>query len=399
VRTRVVLGAWALAAGAGSRVVAQEPVTRAAAVSAALARGARAALARTDTAAARGALHAARLYPNPSVAASYSQDLPHNHLLVSMPLDLPWLRAPRVGTAAAARAAALDEYALERAAIRCDIDTTYTQALTALAHARLSRRNAVDADTLLQVAELRRAVGDVADLDVRLAEVNAGQLANAAESDSLAAVEAVLAVQLAMGLPAEQPTITLADSLAPPPDTALGGAGEPLRVAAAGARLAAQEAALSLARRSALATPSVQVGFDQGDPTGPRGLEPVLGISLPLPLFNWNGGEVAQAEAARARARAALDLAERMAAAERAAATRRLSLALVRLTRDQRLLDGARRVAAMALQAYAEGAVPLADVLEAERNARDALGRYIDDVGTANDGLATARLVAATAEP
>src|SRR5207244_7203843 len=139
----------------------------------------------------------------------------------------------RLGAAAVPRDAARYGFAFGRAAIRFYVDTTYTRALAALAHARLSRRTASDADSLLRMAQLRREVGDASELDVRLAEVNAGQLENVAADDALAAVDALLAVQLAMGLPAETPTITLADSLVPPPpplDSAPAPAAEPLRV-------------------------------------------------------------------------------------------------------------------------------------------------------------------------
>ena len=388
----------ALAASAlGRPLAAQQPVTRAQAVAAALERGARAALGRADTAAAAGALHAARLYPNPALAASYTKDVPHYHVLATLPLDLPWLRAARVGAAASARDAARYGFAFEQAAIRFDVDTTYTRALAALAHARLSRHTARDADSLLAMAELRRSVGDVSELDVRLAEVNAGQLENVAADDSLAAVEALLAVQLAMGLPADAATIALADSLAPPPDSLPGAGGAPLPVAAAAASLAAEERAVTLAHRNVLPAPGLQVGFDNGDPSQ-AGLLPTVGVSLALPLFNRNGGEVAQAVAARDRARANLDLVARQTAAARARATRDYAAARARLARDRRLLASADRVAAMSLQAYGEGAVALPNVLEAQRNAREALGRYIDDVAAADGAAAAVRLVSAAPE-
>ena len=377
----------------------QQPVTRGDAVAAALARGARAAFGRADTAAAAALLHGARLYPNPTLAATYTKDVPHYHVIADLPLDLPWLRAARIGAAAAARDAARYGFAFERAAIRFDVDTTYTRALAALARARLSRRNAGDADSLLKMAELRREVGDVSDLDVRLAAVSAGQLENAAADDSLAAVEALLAVQLAMGLPAQEATITLADSLAPPTDSAPPAIGEPLPLAAATASLRSAERSLSLAHRSVFAAPSLQVGVEHGDPTGPGGALPTVGLSLPLPLFNWNGGEVAQATAVRDRAQANLDLVRRETAAELARARRALGLATARLDRDRRLLASADRVAAMSLQAYAEGAVALPNVLEAQRNAREALGRYIDDVAAASNAAAALRLLTARDEP
>src|SRR5439155_380293 len=153
------------------------------------------------------------------------------------------------------------------------------------------------------------------ELDVRLATVNAGQLENIAADDSAAAVQALLAVQLAMGLPAEDVTIVLADSLAPPSDSMPPPAGEPLPVAAAAATLRSSERALA------------------------------------------------------------------------------------RVERDRRLLSSADRVAAMSLQAYAEGVVALPNVLEAQRNAREALARYVDDVAAANDAAAAVRLLTATESP
>src|SRR6266571_1766916 len=294
-------------------LLAQQPVTRADAVAAALTRGARVALGRTDTIAALGAARTARAFPNPTVAGSYTKDTPNYHLLGDLPLDLPWLRAPRIGAAEAARDAARSQFVFDRAGVVFDVDTTYTRALATALHARLSRRTADDADSLLKIAQLRRDVGDVSELDVRLAAVNAGQLQNAAIDDSLTALGTLLDLQLQMGLAGDTPTITLVDSLAAPEDSAPlpteGAAvpGEYLPVAAAAARLRSAERTLSFTRASRFA-PSVEFGFDTGDPasTRPSELLPVIGFSLPFPLFNRSGGEVTRAVAERDRARAAL---------------------------------------------------------------------------------------------
>jgi cobalt-zinc-cadmium efflux system outer membrane protein len=382
----------------GADLAAQQPITRAQAIEAAFSRGARAAFARADTAAAAALLHGVRLYPNPQVSAAYSKDPPHYHVLADLPLDWPWLRAPRIGAAAAARDAARYGFAFEQAAIRFDVDTTYTGALAADAHARLSRHTASDADSLLAMARLRRSVGDVSELDVRLAEVNAGQLENVALDDSLAALEALLAVQLAMGIAGESPAIVLVDSLVPPAESLPGAPGELLPVSAAAASLRSEERALTLAHRNLFAAPSLQLGFDRDDPGGQSGLLPTVGISLPLPLFNRNGGEVAQARAARARAQANLDLVRRQSGADWTRAQRVFAAAAIRLGRDRQLLASAERVAAMAVQAYTEGAVALPNVLEAQRLAREALGRYIDDVAAAQNAAAAVRLLAATVD-
>src|SRR2546426_204972 len=150
---------------------------------------------------------------------------------------------------------------------------------------------------------------------------------------------------------------------------------------------------------SSLSKPTWRLGAANDDPGGQRGLLPTVGLSLPLPLFNWNGGEVRQAAAARDRAQASLDLVRRETGAELARVRRGFTLALVRLERDPGVLSSPHRVAAMSLQAYAEGVVALPNVLEAQRNAREGLARYIDDVAAANNAAAAVRLLTATEPP
>ena len=372
---------------------AQQPVSRADAVAAALARGARVAVGRADTTAALGGVRAARAFPNPTFSGSYTKDPPNYHALADLPLDMPWLRSPRIGAAEAARDAARYQFAFERAAIRFDVDTTYTRSLATALHARLSRRTAEDADSLLKIAELRRDVGDVSELDVRLAAVNAGQLANTALDDSLAALSELLSLQLQMGLTGDAPVITLRDSLIPPPDSiAPANPGDLLPVAAAAASLRSAERTVTFTRASRFA-PSIEVGFDKVDPSSPTPdqLLPVIGFSLPVPLFNWSRGDITRATAERDRARAELDLTRRETAAALARARRELAAARDRLRRSAALVASADRVAAMSLQAYGEGAVALANVLEAHRNAREILARYIDDLAAADAAARTLR--------
>jgi cobalt-zinc-cadmium efflux system outer membrane protein len=377
-------------------LAAQQQVTRADAVAAALARGARVAIGRADTTAALGVARTARAFPNPTVSGSYTKDTPNYHALSDLPLDLPWLRSPRIGAAESARDAARYRFAFERAVIRFDVDTTYTRGLAAALHARLSRRTAVDADSLLRIAELRRQAGDVSELDVRLAAVNAGQLANVAADDSLTALGTLLSLQLQMGLTGDQPTIVLVDSLHPPPDSALTEGRVLLPIAAAEASLRSAERSLAFARRSRF-TPSLQFGFDTGDPTSstPHAVLPVVGFSLPLPLFNLSRGDVLRAAAERDRARAQLDLTRRETEAAVARARRELAAARDRLRRSAGLVESANRVATMSLRAYSEGAVPLASVLEAQRNAREILARYIDDLATADAATRAVKLLTA----
>ena len=373
---------------------AQTPVSRDDAVRAALARSTEALLAGSDAALARAQRVAAHALPNPDLAASYSKDTPSNHLLLALPLDAPWLRGPRVAAADAAGAAAAYRYDFARAAVRFDAEAAYLRAQAAAAHARLSAHTARDADSLLVLTRLRRDAGDASDLDVELASVNAGELVNTALDDSLAAVGAVLDLQALMGLSGDSVTIALTDSLARPAGAPPGATGGPdtaatLPTLSAAAALRSAQQTLRLERASVLPAPTLNLGFDQSDPVE-HGLLPTFGIGVEIPLFNRNRGPIAQALADQDRADAELAAARRESAAGIARARRERAAALAKVDRDARLLASADRVAALALVAYREGAAALPSVLEAERSARDAVGRYVDDLAAA--GTADAEL-------
>lgn len=367
-------------------------MTRREAIGAALSAGPRVALARADSAAARARLLTARALGNPSLAASYSKSAPQQHLTLEIPLDAPWTRGARVGAARAAMRAAELRMLSEHAAVIVEADTTYTAALAAEARFRLARQTARDADSLRVLTARRRDAGDASELDVDLATVAAGQQANGASSDSLSFMSTLLALQALMGLSADSVAIVLADSLRPASsvtDTllatfagaALPRAPVPPSVRSAEASLQAAELAIVRERRSVLGLPAVTVGVEHGDPSGDeKGLLPVVGIALPLPLLNRNRGPIAEATAERDRARAELALARLEARQRFLEGVREREQLLARVARDSSLVLRAQRVAARALTAYAEGASALPAVLEARRSAREVLAQYIDDV-------------------
>jgi outer membrane protein TolC len=315
-----------------------------------------------------------------------------------MPLDLPGRRGLRIESAKAAQRAAGYRFRFERAAIVLDADTTFTRAQAALAHAILSRRNAADADTLLHMAVARRNAGDAAELDVQLATVNAGQQSNLAVADSLSFILALEDLRTVMGLPAAAGPITLADSLvAPSADGTYQVAGTPLPVAAAEQSLTAAQLAARLEHRNVLGSPSVLAGFETRDPSGAEsGILPTFGFSIPLPLLNRNRGPIVQAEAERARAVAQLALVRLESEAQIARAFRERDAFLARVARDQALVASANRVAAMSITAYRAGAASLPNVFEAQRNAREVLKQYIDDIAAAWNANSTLRLMTLT---
>ena len=389
---RIVFRASALLVFFSTVAGSQQPVTRQQAVESAITRGARAAVARADTLVGSAQLLTARQWENPSLAATYSKSVPHFHEIVDLPLDLTGVRSARIRSAEARRLASQYRFHFERAAAALDADTTYTRALASAEHLRLARRNAKDADSLRRMSIVRRDAGDASELDVLLASVNAGQAANLAASDSLTYVSNLFDLQTAMGLDTSRVVLTPVDSLTLPPATGADTAPtSALPIVAAEKMLTAADLSVRAQHRSVFTPLSIQAGIEHGDPSDP-GILPTFGLSIPLPILNRNRGPIAQAEAERERARADLVLARLETKAAIGRAIRSRNLALDKIQRDRQLVESATRIAAMSLTAYREGAQGLPAVLEAQRNARDILHQYVDDLAEAWIASAILRL-------
>jgi cobalt-zinc-cadmium efflux system outer membrane protein len=363
-------------------------LTRSQAIDAAFDRGARLAVAQADTAVANAALVTARARPNPSLSGSYSKSVPNWHVSADIPFDFPALRNLRVRSAEAGVQAARLGFLFNRAMIAMEADTAYTRAVAARAKLVLSRRNALDADSLLHMVERRRDAGDASDMDVELARVSAGQQANLATDDSLTLISTVLDLQAALGISDDGIAIDPVDSLTEPPAATTPSASS-LDVLSARSSLEAATLNARLQRRSIWSQLSVSPGVEFGDPDQ-HGLLPTIGIGIGVPLFDRNRGQIAQAEAERGRAQAELRLAELDARNALAHATRERANAVGKAVRDRALVASAQRVTEMALTAYREGASTLPNVLDAQRTAREVLSQYIDDLAAA--WIATAEL-------
>lgn len=394
-----------LLVAAAPRVNAQQPaslltLTRDSSVSIALAHGSRAAIAGATARSASARLRQAGAIANPLLSATYSKAVPQYHAIIELPLDFVTMRGPRVAAARSASEAAQIRLAYERAAIRLDVDTSYTIAAASRARAALSLRNAADAESLLTVAGVRRSAGDASDLDVDVAHINAGRARNIAVADSMTAVAALLDLQQALGLSASEPAIALADTLDLPAMDSAGANGVALPVAAAQRDLQSAEQTLALEKRGIWSGLALQAGVENHDPSGTEtGVLPTFGLSIPLPLFNQGQGAIGVAAADRDRAKVELAAAQRQSAALSSRARRDLIAARARVARDRELVATAERVARLSLRAYAEGAYPLTTVLEAQRNARDTLVELIDDLVAANTAAAALRLYAGTTIP
>ena len=376
----------------------QEPLTRAQAIESAVTRGGKLAIAAADTSLARAQLLGARAFQNPSFSASYSKSPPQLHFIFELPVDLPGLRSAKIGSAQAALRASEYLYVFQRAAATLDADTTYTRALAMASHARFSSRNALVADTLLYMAIARRDAGDASDLEVELARINAGQQHNQAVADSLELISVLSDLATVTAIPATR-NLILTDSLAlPDTTTSNSSAGEPLQIAAGLQSVMSAERALRAEKRSVFGSPALMGGIEARDPEGTeKGILPTFGFTLPIPMLNRNRAGIMTANAALARARAELSVTRIETTAAIAKVRRQRSISYVRALSDRNLLSSANRVASMSVTAYRAGAFPLANVLEAQRTARDILRQYVDDLADLWIADATLKVLTLTA--
>jgi len=361
---------------------AQKPVTLQEAVEAALSRDLRVNVARADVTAARANALTARAWPNPTFSFTYTGDPPQYHALLELLVENPWLRAARIRAAEAGQEAAQRRFELQRQTIRFEVDSVYAHAAILQELAHLSSQDARDGEELVRITRARRDSGDASTLDLELAIVSQGSVASLAFADSVEWVTSILALQDLMGLTTGRVVISIADSLEalvlqPVPDRPT-----PLQVAALEADLLAQRAQVSLERTSLFPGPVLSGGLDWHDPTtGSNRKFPVLGLSLPIPLFDRSRGTIAAARAALQKLELQRNLARDETAEAVIAAERARAAAEIRIERSRELKEHARRVVQMTMRGYQEGAFPLTTVLEARRTARDALRQYVQDLG------------------
>jgi cobalt-zinc-cadmium efflux system outer membrane protein len=308
--------------------------------------------------------------------------------MATLPLQPFYLRSARVArTAAEMRAAraeadrerqrvALDasgafyRVALARVAAATDRDhVSWLDSLVAYNRARAREGVAAEADLLRSALERDRAAAEATMADAELAQASA-QLSSYLDAPGMLGPVELIAGELPLALPAAatQPLVTN--------DTIVerGGGMPPSSISrrpdvrAAREREAAAAAGITTERRMLFREAGATLGVKQMMGTNSM----IAGLSLSLPLFDQNRGEVARASAEHDVARYDLAAQERIAYADVTGTTAAARLLTVRteamaIPGPDGLLARADEMRRIALGAYREGAIPLIQVLDAAR--------------------------------
>lgn len=252
------------------------------------------------------------------------------------------------------------------------------------------------------IAQARFKAGDISESDKKQIEISTEQFKLQAKSAEAAAIQARIAVEILMGVPQPQGNWVAAGTLeqlveAPPPGLPerAPGAARP-DVLAAEADLRGARANLQLQKAMRIPDPTVMIEYQREPPgTGPPADTLGVGVSFPLPLWNWNGGNIKAAQASVEQSRLAAGKAKAQMAADMADAETAFQEAHARwLSYRDQTAPKSRTVRESVAFAYEKGGASLVNLLEAERTDNDirlAAAQAMSDTASAGADVMAAR--------
>ena len=298
---------------------------------------------------------------------------------VNQLIEIGGKRHARKNSAEAGIAGARARFYDARRRLEQGVTKAYIAALLADENARVLGESSAKLRHETEIARVRLKAGDISDSDEKQIENNAEIFDLQAKSAAATAVQARITVELLLGEPQPKgnwmPTESLSQMafVAPQFGAAQTNA---LRsdVRAAQADLRQSQADLKLQKAMRIPDPTFSVLAEHNPPGGGPAEDTVgIGVSFPLPLWNWNRGEIKSAQAAVEKNYFALAQARAQVAADVVNAQTEFREASERLTRYQtQILPKSEKVRASVAFAYEKGGATLIDLLEAERADNDA---------------------------
>jgi cobalt-zinc-cadmium efflux system outer membrane protein len=363
---------------------ASAPLTLEQAVAKALAANPGLRAAALDVAIADGLRRQAGLLPNPEISYVREGSQPGfrtQTVQVNQLIELGGKRAARVRLADGERSLAAGKLRVARSDLRADVTTAFFDALGAQERVRLAQTSLEVAEKAATAAAKRVSAGRVSPVEQDRADVaRAAARVELAQAESdLSIAQHVLAAWWGETTPAAgalaMPELDLAS---PPPlfelEQRLDASPQMRR---ARLQVEREEAQVSLDRSQRMPDLTLIVGNKKDDSIGRS--QTVLGVSVPLPLFNRNQGTL-QASLVRAdKARAELD-AERVRLHQGLATAyqrAQLSREQVRNMRDD-ILPAAQRVFDSAVTGFEAGKFGFLDVIDAQRTLLQIRSQYIE---------------------
>jgi len=341
-----------------------------------------------EAAAADALVAQADRLPNPTLSwlrEGQQAGLRTTTVQIDQPIELGGKRGARVALARGAAALAEGDRLAQRQAVRADVIAAYYAVLVAEHRLALAQASMALARKTVDVAARRVAAGKISPIEetrARLAFVDADTAHNGAAA-ALSIARTTLGALT--GRPA--PSLVLADDAVRLPDAAplpalLARVDDSAAIRRARGQLAARQAQVDVERAARVPDVTLSVGTQRDDQIGKR--QTVVGLSVPLPLFNRN------ADALRAALRRTDQAGDELVAAATAtqAALTSAHTRYVTAQREAQLLrddvvPNAQAAYEQTLKGFEYGKFSFLDVESAQRTWYGAQSRHWDSVENA----------------
>lgn len=350
------------------------PLTLAQAVERALANHPGLRSAEREIEAAEGAVEQGSALPNPSLSYEMEdtrKETRTNTVMLSQPLELGGKRSARISAAERGRDVAQAQLAAKRAEVRAQTQDAWREVLAAQEGLRLAEEATQLAQRARQAAARRVQAGSASpqeETKARLEELSA-RLAQAQAESALASARNRLAALWG------QPQADFArvdgrlDDLpgVPTIDALLGRLDETPAMRVASHEAARSQALADVERSRRYPDVTLGVGVKRDNELGRN--QTILGISLPLPLFDSNRGNVRETLARSAQAQDALQATRNSLASELLQARNRLTAS--RLEADglaREVVPAAQNALEVTTRGYELGKFGFIDLLDAQRS-------------------------------
>lgn len=338
---------------------------------------------------AQGDRQQAGLIPNPEVSWE-AEDTRRNSrtttVMINQPIELGGKRGARIDVASRAQDAAGIALERQRNALRADVIQAFSGAQTAQQRLQLSGQSLALAEHGLRVAQGRIQAGKSSPVEGTRAQVQVSEVRlelSRAERDRANAYQ-----QLAQVMGAPLPTSTRVQvaaeelSIVPPPDRLLERLNETAELRLARLQIEQREASLGLEKAQRIPDLTVSVGSQYDELERER--VNVVGLSMPIPLFNRNQGNVLAAARRTDQARDLRNATELRLRTEIQATLTQWQTANGEVQAFNRtILPAAQRAVESATQGFEMGKFGFLDVLDAQRTLIDARSQYIQAVAEA----------------
>lgn len=357
--------------------------------------------ARAEIGIAEGERKQAGLIPNP-VLSWESEDTRRatrtETVTLSQTLEIGGKRAARVETATFGQSAADLELVRRADALRADVTAAWFATLRAETAVTLAKEAQSLANRGIEVAQGRVRAGKASPVEATRAQVQLVETDLGVRRAETERTNRYRDLYRTLGL-ADASATPLPSGLSPSPgqpptrvaiQTAISRSAE---LQLAQARINQADSALGLERRKRI--PDVTVSLGSQYSAEERERVNVVGVSLPLPLFDRNQGNVLAASRRAEQSRDLRNAAELTLRSQASAALDQWSSAAVEVEGfEKEVLPAARQAVQAATRGFELGKFGYLEVLDAQRTLISARGQYLEALARATDGrVALERLV------